>query len=542
MTRFTLTVIDTSGIQNYVFNSNRLRENIGASHLVSEVTGDWVEETLEKLGVPKGGQEAAIEKSKLNAELVYAGGGNTIIIFKSRKIAVEFIQILSQKILRDAPGINLVVAHADFEWNHDTDNNLCQVVKELMQGEVERRKYERINSVPLLGLGVTAVCNSTQLPAIGRSDEFVDYRDEKEADSYLISTETRQKLAAVPRANKKLRDIFAEVVDQDIFQFPYRTDHLGRSEGESSYVAIIHADGNGMGKRFQKYGEDSENNRDYINRMRNFSKSVDVASKKALQAVAKILIKSIQEGKVIGKYGEFKLKAKYYLPFRPLVYGGDDITFICEGRLGLELAILFLKELEKQIVADDQNITACAGVCIVKTHYPFARAYQLSEDLCKEAKRFVKQNKEFSSNGFSAIDWHLAASGLIGSIEEIRKREYEIMVDKNAWKLAMRPLRLHNSNQDCRNWEGFKQVVQEFQTGENWQGRHNKIMALREVLREASSQAVEEFLLAYKLPHLPLFPESSGQTEQLKKSGWQNRVCGYFDAIEALDFYIGLED
>jgi hypothetical protein len=29
---------------------------------------------------------------------------------------------------------------------------------------------------------------------------------------------------------------------------------------------------------------------------------------------------------------------KYLLPFRPIVFGGDDVTFICDGRLGLSLA------------------------------------------------------------------------------------------------------------------------------------------------------------------------------------------------------------
>ena len=34
MAKYTLTVLDTSQIQRYVFSSNRLKENIGASELV----------------------------------------------------------------------------------------------------------------------------------------------------------------------------------------------------------------------------------------------------------------------------------------------------------------------------------------------------------------------------------------------------------------------------------------------------------------------------------------------------------------------------
>lgn len=539
MTQFTVTVVDTTGKQNYIFSSNRLRENIGASFLLSQSTKEWVEETLEKLGVPKKCQEEAIEISELNAELIYAAGGNALIVFKSREIAVRFTHILSRRVLKEALGVNLLVAHAEFDWE---SNNLYSEIEKLKKNDIERQKYERIPSVPLLGLGVTASCNSTQLPAVDRSDKYIKYDEDEETDSYLISTETKQKLKAVRKANQKLQEFFVEEVDQNIYQFPYRTDHLGRSKGESSYAAIVHADGNGMGDRFKKYGEGREN-RDYINAMRKFSKSVAQAGIKALKAVVGILTKSIQEGKVVGKLGEFNLNAKYYLPFRPLVYGGDDITFVCEGRLGLELAALFLKNFEEQTVTDGKPLTACAGVCIVKTHYPFARAYEMSEELCKEAKKFVnKKRKKYGLDYFSAIDWHLAASGLLGSVPEIRQREYRIPTNDKPWNLVMRPVRLQKNNSEWRTWEGFTQVVKEFKEGKDWKERHNKVMALREVLRKASREATQEFLRAYKLSQLPLFPESSGQSEQLATDGWLNGECGYFDAIEAMDFYIGLGD
>jgi hypothetical protein len=542
MRTFTVTIIDTSGIQDYIFSSNRLRENIGASHLVSEVCDKWLKTILyQNIGVHEKQQENPIEISGLNAELVYSGGGNALLIFKSRQLAVDFTRILSRRLLEEAPGINLIVVHKEFDWDND-NNNLSQIVEDLIQGEVERRKNERIPSVPLLGLSITATCNSTQLPAVDSSGEYIRYGEDEIVDSYLISTETRQKLKAVFRANQTLQDIFSDVVDQNIYKFPYRTDHLGRSHGESSYTAIIHVDGNSMGKRFQKYGRDAQTNREYIQRMRALSESVDQANTAALKKVAQTVISSIQQGKIIGDLGEFTLKANYYLPFRPLVFGGDDITFICEGRLGIELAALFLQEVEKPILADGKNMTACAGVCVVKTHYPFARAYQISEELCREAKKFVKNNKEFEPEGFSAIDWHLAASGLIGSISDIRKREYHITVGDKTQHLEMRPLRLNSHHNEWRTWNGITQVIKEFKQGKDWKERQNKVMALREVLRKGSDIAVGEFLNSYNLPKLPLFPDSSGQSEQLSRKGWLNGVCGYFDAIEAMDFYIFLGD
>ncbi|MBD2410388.1 hypothetical protein FACHB389_01405 [Nostoc calcicola FACHB-389] len=539
MSPFTITVIDTTGKQNYIFSSNRLRENIGASRLLSKSTKEWVEDTLDTLKIPNGLQEEPIETSELNAELIYAAGGNALIIFKSHELAIRFTKILGRRVLEKAPGINLLVAHADFDWEN---NDLYSVVEELKRNQIDRQKYERIPSAPLLGLGVNASCNSTQLPAVDRSDQYINYSDDEDIDSYLISTETKQKLKAVSEANKHLQSIFAEVFDQNIYQFPYRTDHLGRSGGESSYTAVVHADGNGMGNRFKAHGMGREN-RDYINAIRAFSKSVDRAGINALKAVAKLVIESIEEGKIIGKLGEFKLKAQYNLPFRPLVYGGDDITFICEGRLGLELAALFLREFEKQKVNDGKPLTACAGVSVVKTHYPFARAYQISEDLCREAKKFVKQSKKiYSVDDFSALDWHLAASGLIGSISDIRQREYQRIVDSKPYHLEMRPLRLNHHDTEWRTWDGITQVIKEFKQGEDWKDRQNKVMALREILREGSDLGVQDFLKSYNLPTLPLFLDSSGQAKQLAEKGWLDGICGYFDAIEAIEFYISLGD
>lgn len=46
-----------------------------------------------------------------------------------------------------------------------------------------------------------------------------------------------------------------------------------------------------------------------------------------------------------------------------------------------------------------EQLTVAAGVAIVKTHYPFARAYELSEALCKSAKRL--------SRDVSTLDWHV---------------------------------------------------------------------------------------------------------------------------------------
>jgi hypothetical protein len=176
-----VTVLDTTGIQPYIFGSNRLRENVGASYLVSQTKDEWVKEVLKdlqddknknwKIQIPAQPEDKPhIEDGELTAELVYAGGGNTVLLFQTIDYAKEFTRKLSRKILEEAPGINLIAAHKEFEWNSKSEP-LHQVIQNVMKNEVDRAKQQRVPSAPLLGLGVTTDCRSSRLVAVGISDE-----------------------------------------------------------------------------------------------------------------------------------------------------------------------------------------------------------------------------------------------------------------------------------------------------------------------------------------------------------------------------------
>lgn len=70
------------------------------------------------------------------------------------------------------------------------------------------------------------------------------------------------------------------------------------------------------------------------------------------------------------------------------------------------------------------------------------------------------------------------------------------------------------------------------------------MIALRDVLRQGS-EATQKFLRNYRIKdeQLPTFPECSGQSVTLAREGWlPPGICGYFDAIEAMEFYISLRE
>lgn len=557
----TLLLVETGGIQNYVFGSNELLQNIGASELVAQATGKWIVEVLDEL--VQGKHNAQWNKQKhdivlnpdlvlapaLAAEVIYSGGGNALLLFAdSGELAREFAKALSVKALNEAPGLQLVLKQVPFNPLND---KLSASHQELIT-TLAKRKLSRRPSVPLLGLGITAECVYTGKPAV-----------EWKKGEAPVSAEVLAKLAVKDNGIRRLNGQLSQVDLKD-YEFIYDFDHFG-TKGESTYLAVIHADGNGMGDRIKAIGKDHSANEDYVRKLRDFSDSIKSASNQALQATMKMLLDNIvvDEKKKTRKIadrvpipfvkGKKDSAPTWRLPFRPIVFGGDDVTFVCEGRLGLAVATKYLHEFSQQKLADGDNAHARAGVAVVKSHFPFSRAYELADDLCGSAKAYIKEQQEKLEKekqyGVTALDWHFAVTGLVRPLKEIREREYQV----DAGNLCMRPLHLSAPDGDWRSWQTFKSIMDEFQRPEkekgHWAGRRNKLKALRVALRNGEAE-VRQFLQAcgHELPDIP--KEASMKSDgwqlksealQAKSEGKQDRRCGYFDAIEALDFYLPLQ-
>lgn len=548
-----LVVAEVSQIQRYIFTSNRLRENVGASYLVSQAVEDWALEVVckeaKQNNIRKSAGENAYELDdskciedniNLDAEVLYTGGGNFVALFRESETATKFVRALSRKALTDAPGLQLVMARREFSWSNSLSSAVAVVFNKL-----EDNKRACGLSSPLLGLGVTAACSSTGLPAV----KFQTIGDE----SFLAGAETLAKLEIMNEARKKLTKSVKLRLEE--YDFPIDIDLLGRTRGEQSHIAVVHIDGNDMAQRKKKIGEKfGSNNRGYILAMRNFSRGVKEASINAFKKTVLKLRENIIDdeesgGKCIdyflrdkeGKKMELITKLvlaqagdnKYYLPLLPIVYGGDDLTFVCDGRIALSLACQYIGNLEEETVNSSYStgrVSSCAGIVIVRPHFPFAQAYKLAEELCQSAKKYRRQ----INIDTSCLDWHFALSGFTGDLEVIRNREYLV---GEGW-LTLRPVTLgENTDTSYRAWQIIEKLVKEFQ-GEKWYQRRNKMKALRDALRGGRNE-VEQFILKYRIGKLPVVEEG---IDSFRDRGWHGEYCGYFDALELADFYIPLEE
>jgi len=530
MTEYTLTLVDVRRIQSYLFNANELKQILGASALVEMATHDWIVDTLPShRNVHKKNNDYVFDESRtiengLDAEVLFLGGGNAAILFASREKAIGFAKAYTKTVLLNAPGLDVVVAHETVNWSDP--QGLSKAWEKFHKETMPKRKEGRLTSQPLLGLGVTAECTFTGLPAI---DEIVE--DEQ---SHLLSAQALAKREHTGFANQRVEKITRHrEYTQDFNDFG--------EKGRSSYIAIVHADGNSMGKRIQAYCNQAKDNRDLIQRMRAFSSAINTAGENAIQQVVRWLENAVEgdaipdrhqvEDERTGEsrpYSEVNLHPEIF-PLRPIVFGGDDVTLVCDGRLGLAVARKYIELLAQAKMPDELSISACAGVAIVPNKYPFSRAYNLAEELTKEAKH---KAKEANADGrVSMLHWYVTSTGLTSEWAEIKTREYA------DGKLLLRPLAIANETEKLHTWATFSNQIEHFRNPEKWKWGGNKRKELREILRKGKDETRKFTELHGNLPNL-----SIEGTEEAHETGWYAEQCVYFDALEIDDWFVYPKD
>ena len=499
-------LLDIAAIQQYVFGSNKLKENLGASYLVKNIFESYLESAIKNTNLnstklnewDEKPEDVLICKTNIEMEIGYIGGGNALLFFKEKQQAVDLVTEWTKILLIKTPGLTPSIAFHEMECN--ALHNETEFQHEIGKLFNIMRKNKSLNQPQTIfpRHGITSECKHT-----GFSAELYDF-DEK----LYVSSVAGSKLANVDNANIDLKEKFGEIIQN--YDFPVRLDELGQHEGDN-YISIVHIDGNEMGKRFKSCKT--------LEEIRNLSRNVRRATLFSFTALLKNLIQNYE----LGNFDDIVSYNNNLLPLRPIIMGGDDITFVTHGKLGVYLAEIFLKEFSHQKVSDKKPLSACAGITVTGTKYPFYRGYQLAEDLCKQAK------KKFREEGNSSwIDFHIAYGGFSGSIENIRIHKYQAP----AGELCLRPYRVtgeKNDYQDLKKClDGIKDIKEQ-----KWP--NSKLKDLRKALT-LSRSSMEMFLKEMefrgrKLPDISNYPE-----------GWGNGVTPYFDMLELMEFYpkIGL--
>ena len=491
-----LILIETSANQRYIFSTNKLRENVGASELTYQIGTQIVENAVnsidprsfkfkEILNEPAIG--TIVDGKKTQTEVIIATSGKALILVSDEPTAKKLVGFVTKKALIEMPGLTV---HGAIVEVKDDLTNIHDAV-----GKVHRKLEEIRHQVPsnlqrFQRLPFVEPCATSGLPAseVYRHESLLKTNVELKPYSSLSI-----KKQEISNQGRKRLEQMVEIIELDV-RLPGNINDLEKKFQDTKWLSIIHADGNGLGEIFLNFEEYSMplDGRDYVKKYRKFSVALDIctinAAKKGLTELKKKydeqsknklddLIKKYkhkfsqskkqkregreQEAKKLYKQGrEFLRKARDLkkLPFIPLILGGDDLTVICDGEYAIKFTHDFLTEFEKETKRIDieggiipqianeafgvSQLGICAGIAIIKPHYPFHQAYGLAENLLKSAK-LVKTKIQHEHSGkkdvsipCSAMDFHVLYDSSGVELKQIREK---LVVDDGKIYLYAKP-------------------------------------------------------------------------------------------------------
>ncbi|WP_341530139.1 hypothetical protein WKK05_13085 [Nostoc sp. UHCC 0302] len=570
-----LVLIETSGNQNYIFSTNKLKENIGASELTYRAGTKWVLEAVEKasksnrcLSLFKNGQQLRdnLLNEKLNppiapnnnveVEAIVSTSGKALLLAKEEKTAKEIIQYVTLKALKEAPGLDICGVTHKFDWNKES---LGKINKAIHQKFETVRSQRPANDLRFLRLPIIDECSTSGLPA-----SLIDNSGEKPIS--IISYSKRN------YSDKGLERII-ELIKQkkNDLNFPKTTRELinyfeseSESESEGKWLSVIHADGNGLGEIFLKLEDHikndnkscSESNRNYIDKLKYFSINLDICTETAFNTAIDV----------------FEFSNQKLVTVIPLVLGGDDLTVVCDGKSAIKFTKIFLNSFEQEtsnnkIVAEIaakalkvSRLSACAGIAIIKPKFPFSVAYELAEKLMQSAKEVKKKvtypetNKPYPC---SAFDFHILYDSSNIDLKSIRSKLETKSGSTVTQKLYNRPYVVTDDKElqiaKGLEWAKFHQfskleakVKALTAQDENDDNRrllpNSQIHELKAGLFLGKSVADARYLLIRdRYPEELTILAGSEKSLFQKESDLEIDITGLLDAIDAAEF-INLED
>lgn len=362
------------GIQNFILQTNKLREIVGASEMVAQICSQLFIDLV-------GGN---------NDNLIQHAAGNVKYIFNSRQECEKIVKSFPKIVMTYAPGITLSQAVVEFDGS-DFSKAVDSLERKL---RIQRNRPIRSQTLGLMGVRRS---RQTGLPAV----DGKDFRD----DASIKKLKASDTLSLCRKSFGI--DITRALVAYDIKDITDKND----------WIAVIHADGNGLGRIVQVLGKNG------AGIFKKFSEDLDMATQRAAnKAFAKVQDRFSQG----------------IIPIRPIVLSGDDFTAICRADLAIDYTKAFIAAFEEETTgifngidvfssgAIRDRMSACAGIAYVKASYPYYYAYDLAEELCSEAKKDVKDKDSIRKGEElppSGIMFHKVLDSFNTGYSSIEKRE-----------------------------------------------------------------------------------------------------------------------
>lgn len=222
---------------------------------------------------------------------------------------------------------------------------------------------------------------------------------EQGGDHPAVSLDVRQRHGAAKDAEGwTTKDIASLLSAKTKLKTLKRPQELKELVG-NGYLALIHADGNGVGSGL---GDDKSDSKraDFFHRNRvrlrhAVMKAIDGHCPKQGQA-----------------------------PILPLMLGGDDLLLVARAEVALPFVVTLCDELEAlQKDCSGFKLTLGVGVVLAKHTIPIHRLHEVAEQLASSAKRRFRGFSEDEAK-CSVVDWAVYSTAWVDDPEDVRRRDW----------------------------------------------------------------------------------------------------------------------
>lgn len=381
-------------IQAFVFATNKLRDATGASELINLIASDDGE------AAPIGIAAEVWQSVGMTPEIHRATGGVVEISCDDDALfsnMAHFRAAFRLRLAVELPGLTYSDGIGRGATQSDSRKDArAAAASGLVSSEVWPMLGPMTRPAPRSG-GIPAVVSKlTRGMKCVVTGEFADLPTLMKRDHSKKNVVAEKFIAPSPGKTYSWPVTFPGDIEADGDArkvFPFDGAHLRR-------VALLHADGNGMGAVFQRAVQDLPKEKD----IRKLSRAIAQATRGAVhQAMAATALTAVSKDGVV--------------PCRPILLGGDDLTLILRADLALAFARLFLCAFEANTLAvmadffgDPKGLSAKVGIVFLSPNQPFGSAHRLCEDLAKTAKHESKSQIAY---------WRLTSSAIPHSESEI---------------------------------------------------------------------------------------------------------------------------
>lgn len=422
--KYVLAMYDVRGIQNYIFKTTKLKDAIGASAIVEDIIEDALIAAIKDISQKKECGEISCnieikidslkeyafqeyEENKYDIQVLYIGGGNGVVIYSSKELCIEINKAMSMYVLEKTYSLQLAVAYVDKTDDYSHDYN--ELYKELAIVKANMEESKPLNILPIMEIE-----KKTGNPITDRV--IFDETGKKQ----YVSTESWLK-----KTSEKTR---RQSVDVELKKF----DTYAEKKGRDSTIAVVHMDGNNMGLRIRALLENKKTYFEAVPEMRKISGNITNSYK---------FVYKKMESMFNGTEKQFMLS---------VLVAGDDITYVCTGKVALASVEYFAREISKKTMNglnDDESVekygfTVCAGIAYINSHFPFSVGYEVAEACCESAKDTAKEEKHLYKNNKVGnwVDFQICKNIYARELEDIRRNEYYTSSGEN---LLLRPYELN---------------------------------------------------------------------------------------------------